>query len=198
MEELIDRSLTEVRLRVDPTVQLESALLIMIVDQILVTAEIEAQAKEIKIELEIDPSLTIEVDQPAFHSALSNLIQNAIKFTRKGGRIQIRGNRDGEHIVVEVEDECGGLPPHTETDLFRAFEQRNTNRSGLGLGLTIAQQAIELNHGTIEVRNLAKKGCVFKITLPRSHEQSLPGLKATRADLKPSKDKPHSDDIEAI
>ena len=180
MQELIDRSLTEIRLRVDPEVHLESGRLLVIVDQILVTAGVEAQSKKQKIELNIDPNLVIEADQNAFHSALSNLIQNAIKFTREGGTIQIRARVDEEHMIVEVEDECGGLPPHAANDLFKAFTQKNENRTGLGLGLTIAQRAIELNHGTVDVRNLAGKGCVFKITLPKSnHENAVPGLRST-------------------
>jgi len=180
MQELIDRSLTDIRLRVDPEVHMESGRLLVIADQILVTAGMEAQSKKQKIELKIDPNLVIEADQQAFHSALSNLIQNAIKFTREGGTIQIRGSVDEEHIIVEVEDECGGLPPHAATDLFKAFAQKNENRTGLGLGLTIARRAIALNHGTVEVRNLAGKGCVFKIILPKSnHEQAVPGLKST-------------------
>ena len=179
MQELIDRSLTDIRLRVDPEVHMESGHLLVIADQILVTAGMEAQSKKQKIKLKIDPNLVIDADQQAFHSALSNLIQNAIKFTREGGTFQVRGSVDEEHVVVEVEDECGGLPPHTATDLFKAFAQKNENRTGLGLGLTIAQRAIELNHGTVEVRNLAGKGCVFKITLPKnSHEQTAPGLKS--------------------
>ncbi len=178
MEELIDRSLTEVRLRVDPEGLIESGHLLLIVDQILVTAGVEAQRKKQIIDIKIDPTLMIEADQQAFHSALSNLIQNALKFTPEGGKIHVRGTSVGETIVIEVEDECGGLPG-TPSELFKPFKQKNENRKGLGLGLTIAQRAIELNHGTIEAHNLPKKGCIFKITLPKKISQ------------KKSKTKPH-------
>jgi signal transduction histidine kinase len=190
MEGLIDRSLTEIRLRVDPDVHIESERLLVIVDRILLTAEVEAESKRQKIEIGIDPDLVIEADQQAFYAALSNLIQNAIKFTREGGTIQVRGKLDGEFVVIEVEDECGGLPPHTATDLFKAFEQRDKNRTGLGLGLTIAQQAILLNRGTIDVRDLRGKGCVFKITLPKNHEQMEPGLKSEKIGELPPTRKP--------
>jgi len=171
MQELIDRSLTDVRMRVDPEIHAESGHLLVIVDQILVTVGIEAQARKQKIELKIDPSLIIEADQQAFHSALSNLIQNALKFTHEGGKIQVRGKLVGENIVIEVEDECGGLKSKKAEDLFKAFEQQNENREGLGLGLTIAQRAIRLNHGTIEVENLPSKGCIFRILLPKKIEK---------------------------
>ena len=100
------------------------------------------------------------------YSAVSNLIQNALKYTREGGKIQVRGTLVGEDIVIEVEDECGGLSDRA-SELFKPFEQQHKDRKGLGLGLTIAQRAINLNHGTIGVRNLPGKGCVFKITLPK-------------------------------
>jgi len=163
---LINRSLTEVRLRVDPSVHFESSNLLQLVDQIAVTALVEARTKDQTLEIKIDPVLMIEADSQLFLSALSNLIQNALKFTRVGGRIQVRGIESGKTIVVEVEDECGGLS-NTTVDLFKPFEQQNENREGLGLGLTIARRAITLNHGTIDVQNLPNKGCIFRITLPK-------------------------------
>ena len=69
-------------------------------------------------------------------------------------------------VQIEVEDECGGLPPGEAEDLFRPFEQRDTNRSGLGLGLAIARESVETNGGLIHARNLPGKGCVFTIDLP--------------------------------
>jgi signal transduction histidine kinase len=170
MQDLIDRSLTEVRLRVDPKMHIEPGHLLSIVDQILVSARVEAELKKQKLEVQIDPTLIIKLDQQAFHSALSNLIQNAIKFSHEGGKIHIRGNEVRDKVVVEVEDDCGGLPPNVEKDLFQAFKQKHENKSGLGLGLTIAERAIKLNHGTIEARNLPGKGCIFTITLPKATE----------------------------
>ncbi len=167
LNELIDRSLTEVRLKVDPKIIVESRNLSLLVDQIALTAKIEAQSKQQILETRIDPSLNVEADQQLFHSAVSNLIQNALKYTRVGGKIQIRGHLIGDNIVVEVEDECGGLAPNAETELFKPFVQQNENRKGLGLGLTIAQRAVLLNHGTIQVQNLPEKGCILKITLPK-------------------------------
>ncbi len=169
LDELIERSLTEVRLKVDPKIQLESMHLLQLVDQIAITAKIQAKSRNQTLQIRIDPALKFEADQQLMHSALSNLIQNALKFTHDGGNIQVRGNRVGENIVVEVEDECGGLSPETEVSLFKPFEQHNENRKGLGLGLTITERAIVLNHGNIECNNLPGKGCIFRITLP-SHQ----------------------------
>jgi hypothetical protein len=172
LDELIDRSLTEVRLKADPMIMVERSRLVSVVDQIFMAAKIEAAARNQNLSMKIDSALVVETDQQLFHSALSNLIQNALKYTRVGGRIEVRGRVVGDNILVEVEDECGGLSPNAETDLFKPFEQQNENREGLGLGLTIAQRAIALNQGTIKVQNLKGKGCVFTITLPKSANQT--------------------------
>lgn len=170
--ELVDRSLTEVRLRLDPKLHVETGNLRQLVDQLLITAEVEAHLKNQTIEIKIEPNLIIEADQQLFYSGLSNLIQNAIKYTHTGGKIQVRGLVVEENVIIEVEDECGGLSNDAES-LFKAFEQQDEDRSGLGLGLTIAQRSIKLNHGKLEVHNLPKKGCIFKITLPKHTDTEI-------------------------
>ena len=174
MNELIDRSLTEVRLRADPEVKVESAYLLQLIDQIILTTEGDAKLRNQTFEVHIDPKLVVNADQQLFHSAISNLIHNAIKFTVVGGRVQVRGHLVGQDVVIEVEDECGGLSPNAEVDLFKPFEQQNQNRKGLGLGLTIAKRAVMLNNGTLDVHNLPGKGCIFEINLPREVVRPIP------------------------
>src|SRR6185295_13282196 len=70
-------------------------------------------------------------------------------------------------VLLEVEDECGGLPPGAAKELFRPFEQRSADRTGLGLGLAIARKSVSANGGEIRARSLPGKGCVFTIDLPR-------------------------------
>jgi len=69
-------------------------------------------------------------------------------------------------VCIEVEDECGGLPRGDEEGLFQSFEQRNADRSGLGLGLAVSRQNIRAIRGELRVRNLPEKGCVFSLELP--------------------------------
>jgi signal transduction histidine kinase len=170
IQELIDRSLTEVRLRVDPKVKFESVNLLLLLDQIIITAEIEARSRRQVLELQVHPELSMEVDRQLIYSAIYNLLQNALKYTCVGGTIKIRGEAVGKNTVIEIEDECGGLS-NPAVNLFKSFEQQNENRQGLGLGLTIAQQAVLLNHGTINVRNLPGKGCIFRISVPSLQEE---------------------------
>jgi signal transduction histidine kinase len=70
-------------------------------------------------------------------------------------------------VLIEIQDECGGLQGGNATELFRAFEQRSADRTGLGLGLAFSRWAVEANHGRIYARNLPDQGCIFTVDLPR-------------------------------
>jgi signal transduction histidine kinase len=165
-QELIDRSLAEVRLRVDPKVHKERASFLHHLDQLLITADAETRARSQLLKIDVEAGLEIEADQYLLFSAVSNLVQNAIKYTCHGGTIRIHAHIVDQQTHIEVEDECGGLGLPTPSDLFKPFEQHHKNREGLGLGLSIAERAIALNGGTIDVRDFPGRGCVFRITLP--------------------------------
>ncbi len=76
--------------------------------------------------------------------------------------------------MIEVEDECGGIP-ESKGDLFTAFgDRRGVDRSGLGMGLWIARQAVDAHGGHIHVRNTPGKGCVFVIELPLCAADGIP------------------------
>jgi signal transduction histidine kinase len=97
---------------------------------------------------------------------VTNLIQNAMKFTRAGGRVSVTASRNAARAHIAVEDECGGLPDLDEHELFDSFERHGTETTGLGLGLKISREAVKVDGGEIRVRNLPGKGCVFTIELP--------------------------------
>jgi signal transduction histidine kinase len=80
--------------------------------------------------------------------------------------VTVRGN--DTRVYIDVEDECGGLAPGREEELFRPFKQRGANRTGLGLGLSIARRAVLANGGELLIHNLPHKGCRFTIDLPRA------------------------------
>jgi signal transduction histidine kinase len=70
-------------------------------------------------------------------------------------------------VLIEVQDECGGLPRGDVNELFRPFEQRSADRTGIGLGLAFSRWGAEANEGRICARNLPGRGCVFTVDLPR-------------------------------
>jgi signal transduction histidine kinase len=96
-----------------------------------------------------------------------NLLQNAFKFTRAGGRVSLTTSATHEHVRFAVEDECGGLPAGEADDLFQPYVQGGPDRRGTGLGLTISRRAVEAHGGTLAARNLPELGCIFTIELPR-------------------------------
>ena len=96
-----------------------------------------------------------------------NLVQNALKFTRPGTNVTLRAGASADRVLIEVHDECGGLPSEDAADLFRPFEQRGADRTGIGLGLAFSRWGAEASDGRIYARNLAGKGCVFTVDLPR-------------------------------
>ena len=111
--------------------------------------------------------MTIEGDRQILAAAVSNLLHNAFKFTRKHGHVSLTARATADRVLFDIEDECGGLPPGKPEELFRPFEQRGTDRSGIGLGLSICLKAAKANAGEIHVRDLPGKGCVFTLDLPR-------------------------------
>jgi signal transduction histidine kinase len=168
LRELVDRSLAEVRLEAGLH-RREIVLLTDLLEEVEAGAAIEARARGLLFTVTaIPPGVVIEVDRQLIAAALANLLGNAFKFSRPGGRIVLRTDATREsRVLLEVEDECGGLPPGAAEELFRPFEQRSRDRSGLGLGLAIARESVESNGGEVRVRNLPGKGCVFTVDLSR-------------------------------
>jgi signal transduction histidine kinase len=95
------------------------------------------------------------------------LLQNAFKFTRPGTEVLLTAYAAGDRVQIDVQDHCGGLAPGTAETMFLPFSQSGTNRTGIGLGLTIAKQSIADDGGHIYVRDLPGHGCVFTVSLPR-------------------------------
>jgi C4-dicarboxylate-specific signal transduction histidine kinase len=89
-----------------------------------------------------------------------------MRLTRRHGKVSVRGRESAGRILIEVEDECGGLPGGDSERLFSPFVQSGAKRSGLGLGLSLSRRAIERNHGALTARNITDSGCVFTIDLP--------------------------------
>ena len=77
-------------------------------------------------------------------------------------------------MSIEVEDECGGIPD-TKQDPFQPFgDRRGNDRTGVGLGLSIARKAVRAHGGDIEIRNVPGKGCIFTIDIPLAGDAAEP------------------------
>ena len=165
---LVDRSLAEVRLTAGVPVVRERMALGELLEEVQVAAAMEANARGLQLTVApVDDELMVEADRQILASALSNLLHNALKFTKPNGQVWLRAQATAERILIEVEDECGGLPTDRVEELFHPFEQRNADRSGLGLGLAISRRAVEANDGRLLARSVEGKGCVFTVDLPK-------------------------------
>jgi signal transduction histidine kinase len=170
---LIGRSLAEVRLT-HGVQNRERILVSEFIDELAPAATLEANAKGITLTvMPVDQGVVIEADRQVLAAVVTNVLQNAFKFTRPRTTVTLRVGAGAERVLIEIQDECGGLQRGEQTELFRPFEQRNTDRTGLGLGLAFSRWAVEANQGRIYARNVPDKGCVFTIDLPRPHVPAL-------------------------
>jgi signal transduction histidine kinase len=97
---------------------------------------------------------------------VTNLLNNAFKFTKPGGHVRLRARREHDRLLIEVDDECGGIP-ESAGDLFKAFgERRGTDRTGLGLGLSMARTIVRAHGGDVHVHNRPGHGCTFVVVVP--------------------------------
>lgn len=166
MRNLIDRSLSDLRMRADPQLYIEKFNLRTLVDQIVVTTQDELKKKTQTISTDVNAQIEMETDRQLLLSAIANLIQNAIKYTKTDGRITVRAALAATNVILEVEDECGGIPEEMVKKLFKPFSSGGIDQSGLGLGLTIIQRAVSLLQGKIANHNMPGKGCAFRIEIP--------------------------------
>jgi PAS domain S-box-containing protein len=131
-----------------------------------------AQAKSIALEVEIEDSrLEISGDPDRLHQVVWNLLGNAIKFTPKGGRIQVRLRRRGSSAEIEVQDDGPGIAEDFLPFVFERFRQSDSSSTrthgGLGIGLTIARQIVELHGGIIQAESDGEgHGSIFRVLLP--------------------------------
>ena len=167
MRDIIDRSFAEVRLGAGLSQPRERVTVAGLFEEVQVFAGMEANAKGITLIVEpVEPAMAVDADRHTLGSALSNLLQNAVKFTAQGGSVVLRAHDSADRVLIEVADSCGGLPDGDPALMFRPFERRSIDRTGLGLGLSISQRGVEANGGRLDVKNKPGKGCVFTIDLP--------------------------------
>jgi signal transduction histidine kinase len=164
--EMIDSVLDHASLKMGVEPKLATVALRPFLRDIEADAHLEAQAKGITIVVEAPENLVIDADPRLLRSAISNLVHNAVKFTPEQSAVVVSAGLSEGRVTIEVADACGGLPPGKAEELFAPLVQRGENRSGFGLGLSIALQAAEAHNGTIKVRDMPGTGCAFVLDLP--------------------------------
>ncbi|HBN09606.1 MAG TPA: hypothetical protein DD435_13460 [Cyanobacteria bacterium UBA8530] len=135
-------------------------------------ATLRAKGQELRIEAPILPE--VFADPQRLHQILFELLENANKFTPPGRKIFLKSFIKGHRVITEVRDTGIGIPQALQTKLFNPFFQgeplATRTHGGIGIGLAIAKQLIELHGGTIEVESLPGEGTTFRFSLPLSEE----------------------------
>ncbi|HLP40128.1 MAG TPA: HAMP domain-containing sensor histidine kinase [Fibrobacteria bacterium] len=128
-----------------------------------------AGAKNISIETDLLPAPEMYLDVQKVSRVLSNILGNAIKFTKAGGKIVVRSRQEGNFLVFSIQDMGPGIPPADLEAIFEKFNSAggsNVAGKGHGLGLAISKSFVELHGGRLFVESTRHKGSVFIVHLP--------------------------------
>jgi signal transduction histidine kinase len=129
------------------------------------------RGKRQKLNTDIPASVPIiHGDGQRLEQVLLNLLTNAAKFTPEGGNILVRLRQDGTGLVIDVKDDGIGIAREEQSRLFKPYSRLNSDRQhhpGLGLGLALAKQVVELHGGRIWVESEPGKGSTFSFSLPK-------------------------------
>ncbi|MBN2455119.1 MAG: PAS domain S-box protein [Sedimentisphaerales bacterium] len=141
-----------------------------IIEQVVSTLRPLAEKKNVQMKLELD-SAGVELvgDESKIRSAISNLVDNAIKFTKPGGRVSVSLRQLSEELVIAISDTGMGIPKDALQRIFRRFfrvHHEGKQIPGTGLGLAIVKEVITLHSGRIEVQSKLEEGTTFRIFLP--------------------------------
>lgn len=136
-----------------------------------------AAKRNIEIVYESFRAVSAEIDEVKLTLALSNLVENAIKYNNDDGWIRVTLNADHKYFYVKVADSGVGIPEDCQDHVFERFyrvdKARSRETGGTGLGLAITHSAISMHHGTIKLHSKPGEGTTFTVRVPLMYSVSL-------------------------
>lgn len=162
--------------------QLNTLLLTEVVKAALETSQPLVQSLQHQLNINVvDEDVFVEGDLTRLAQVFSNLINNAAKYTPKGGKINVTLKRQGDTAVVQVADNGIGLPADALPKLFELFSQvsytANAAYGGLGIGLSVVRKLVEMHHGTVEAQSEGvDQGSTFTVCLPVVEADSITAI----------------------
>ncbi len=169
IEDLLDMSrIVAGKVRLD----VQQTDLATVVEQAVSIVRPAAEAKGIRLRPIVDPSAgPVSGDPNRLQQVVWNLLSNAVKFTPRGGNVEVVLQRANSHVEIAVSDSGRGISPDFLPHVFERFRQADTSKDraqgGLGLGLAIAKQTVELHGGTVIAHSPGEgKGATFTVSLP--------------------------------
>lgn len=169
LKTLVSRSLAEARATTDVPTDRETFSLAALIADAREGAKLYSSVSGCTFTVaHVDPLLKLSGDRERLLAALENILQNAFKFTREHTEVTLAAYAADDEILIDVGDECGGWPQGQAAKLFSPLMRRRDDRSGLGLGLTLARHNVESDGGVLSVRDNPGIGCIFTICLPNA------------------------------
>ncbi len=137
---------------------------------VVASLAILAEERDQRLRLDVADGLSVVADRLVLREAITNIVDNAVKYGPRASNIDIRVERDGTQAALTVADQGPGIAAEHRSRIFDRFfrvdEGRSRDHGGTGLGLAIAKWAVEVNGGTISVEAAADGGSMFRIVLP--------------------------------
>ncbi len=134
-------------------------------------AKLEAQQRDIRIDLEVADGFKLEADRTEMEMIFNNLVSNAVKYNREHGRVRVAAGESGDTIRIQVEDTGIGMTPDETRRLFNDFSRIKNDKTrhilGSGLGLSTVKKLAALYGGEITVKSKPDVGSTFTVTLKR-------------------------------
>ncbi len=150
-----------------------------LIDAVIEKAQ-SAHSDPRKVEVQLSPvaERIVRVDERLCKMILTNLVSNAFKFSGDATPVRIIADVEGDRLCVQVQDAGIGIPPDDIPHIFEPFYRANNfdEKPGLGLGLTIVKNAVELYGGSITVDHVADGGSAFTVYLPQNPERSASAM----------------------
>lgn len=141
-----------------------------IIEAVIAKRQYEAESKGVQIEVGLTPLFPIQLDAGLMQRVISNLVENAIKYTGPGGRVFLETTDDQNWVTIKVSDNGPGMDEKEQTHIFDKFYRIKNDQThrvkGSGLGLYLVKYFVELHEGTISVNSRPGEGATFTIRLP--------------------------------
>ena len=141
-----------------------------LLEQILKRLKPIAEKKNVEMVMETFRPVNAEIDETKFTLAVSNLVENAIKYNHENGWVHVSLNADHKYFYVKVEDSGIGIPEQDQANIFERFYRVDKSHSreigGTGLGLAIARNAVLVHRGSIKVYSNEGEGTTFTVRIP--------------------------------
>jgi signal transduction histidine kinase len=166
LQTLINCAVADSRARSGAPVPRSSFALAGFILELKATASARARAYECSFSAgDVDPRLRVEADRVLLMAAADTVLEHAFKFSRPPAEVRLDARRSGDRILIDVSNNCGGLPPARAEALFRALAQAGVEGSRPGV-LSVARRSVEASGGTLTVRAASPVRCVLTISLP--------------------------------